>query len=1380
MFRFRKPQFDLFRQAWFVTDQQGSEFEITPIGPRTICANCQNWHNEGLQPQLEDDTTVQPFAGHNSTDDAIIDPYGGSIDQTTTGGTSQAVVLYKRFLAVADAVIEDEERTPSATLKQLIQRHLENMPSQDVLRLIPPSLVTNVITEALGASRQRAASSGSAAAEPRLVINFGGTIPPPPKRALPLHPRALALNTFVPKKQGVDSHSSSESEVKAHDSGASRRPPGMPPMIPSWYRDPAHNRMNPSTLTLKDSQGQIAWTRRTRDTSTSNPKSVFVPKNQQSSQTFTPKSGPKSACSFPPKRLYGMDRLFPPPPKGMYAPPPKGTFPSPKGTFPPKGILSYHGRIRFGYGSLGPPDQHNPNEDPECDPQARGSTDPAPPEVNPTSPTDTTITDATSSAKATAVLFPSDPKATHNCVGPLCAHRSHRTYFRFGENQGLPHGTNTTDPIHHQTFWLTSLWGANIIQFVIHHQLDEDEVQFFGPDFGWTPHQHWLDRNGESRGCGQGCGCCRSHNPEDGPNCDSCYDKQMFLYTCKAAAKAITKCMYPSGIPFRTAISQFRLRYFPCGLRDQNESRNPIYSSPASTVIEGPIELVQDDSTPPFLTEEEERDVDLMAELWSPVPSVHTEIDEDDEDDVTDPSAPPSPRPLVCQGRRPHPQGSGPNVACGRLADNGLGEYAAKCCECGRGLCRKCCRLCQMTNKCKRTFCIYHCGAQVTIGGQSVTQYLARRQNTGRFCQNFGLFYNTRYPGSTVPDRLNFFHECKKYEIKDRRIGEVRQLKYPQLGGQLSRIDHEMDDVCGVRQPTVQDIFENRKRLFRGTNFNPWQPGSNETNPMNGRPYFMNDPTSAWLDHDGWLREDAAPFLNELGGRGPHSALPAEEPQQPMSLAAIARIQNPELQGRVRDPESALPRNWIPLRPEPLGDLLDHSSLQDPLGEATDNELIQLWRPDVWPPIELAADAAASARDVSSRVVWPPVPQTNPSSEVGDPEEEWPRQVNFPSWATPPVEEWLERQQAYLHTSDPYGDWEIEPSSGPVPPVPPPTITRPPVSAPVTTTTPADTDTEKPFASLPENHERVQRAYRDAEANRRTNPRPPLNPPSSLVGSDAFWNDFLRDEKARLRALDISATRPIRSDYDYAYEATMQADAARRGRTRVYPRPDDPTDPDYTSGSDESEEEKARPRWDRNNPNRRVAPPWERSDLTWRGRPRRFAVVPTSSGSDYSDDPDSVHSAPATIGHTIPQPPPPTHSPPLPPPPPLSDETDGWWGSQASTNEADEWWEPPAWSNDYDDWWGHQSWSSWWGSHTWSDSNWWDDQSALWVTEPQWGYAILSAGGDDPNTEHPATNETNDRSNGLDGQMPGYDWPGWPYPPERDGDGPDEGPPSFQ
>ena len=78
---------------------------------------------------------------------------------------------------------------------------------------------------------------------------------------------------------------------------------------------------------------------------------------------------------------------------------------------------------------------------------------------------------------------------------------------------------------------------------------------------------------------------------------------------------------------------------------------------------------------------------------------------------------------------------------------------------------------------------------------------------------------------------------------------------------------------------------------------------------------------------------------------------------------------------------------------------------------------------------------------------------------------------------------------------------------------------------------------------------------------------------------------------------------------------------------------------------------------------------------------------------------------------------------------------------------------------------------------------WWDDQSALWVSEPQdwseehetyeeaWGYAILSAGGDDPNTQRPphgglgpVEDETNDRSDAN----------------EQDGDGPDEGPPSFQ
>ena len=46
--------------------------------------------------------------------------------------------------------------------------------------------------------------------------------------------------------------------------------------------------------------------------------------------------------------------------------------------------------------------------------------------------------------------------------------------------------------------------GLLIMSFIIFH------------DFPWTARRHfgW---------CGQSCGCCRSHNPEDGENCEECY-----------------------------------------------------------------------------------------------------------------------------------------------------------------------------------------------------------------------------------------------------------------------------------------------------------------------------------------------------------------------------------------------------------------------------------------------------------------------------------------------------------------------------------------------------------------------------------------------------------------------------------------------------------------------------------------------------------------------------------------------------------------------------------------------------------------------------------------------------------------------------------------
>ena len=47
--------------------------------------------------------------------------------------------------------------------------------------------------------------------------------------------------------------------------------------------------------------------------------------------------------------------------------------------------------------------------------------------------------------------------------------------------------------------------GLLIMSFIIFHE------------FPWTPRRHFGR-------CGQSCGCCRSHNPEDGRNCEECYD----------------------------------------------------------------------------------------------------------------------------------------------------------------------------------------------------------------------------------------------------------------------------------------------------------------------------------------------------------------------------------------------------------------------------------------------------------------------------------------------------------------------------------------------------------------------------------------------------------------------------------------------------------------------------------------------------------------------------------------------------------------------------------------------------------------------------------------------------------------------------------------
>ena len=47
----------------------------------------------------------------------------------------------------------------------------------------------------------------------------------------------------------------------------------------------------------------------------------------------------------------------------------------------------------------------------------------------------------------------------------------------------------------------------HVVPFLLYH----------GPE-PWTRNGHW------TTGCGQSCGCCRSHNPEEGACCSPCYE----------------------------------------------------------------------------------------------------------------------------------------------------------------------------------------------------------------------------------------------------------------------------------------------------------------------------------------------------------------------------------------------------------------------------------------------------------------------------------------------------------------------------------------------------------------------------------------------------------------------------------------------------------------------------------------------------------------------------------------------------------------------------------------------------------------------------------------------------------------------------------------
>lgn len=46
-------------------------------------------------------------------------------------------------------------------------------------------------------------------------------------------------------------------------------------------------------------------------------------------------------------------------------------------------------------------------------------------------------------------------------------------------------------------------------------------------------HEPPWEARGHRGHCGQSCGCCKSHNPEDGANCEECYDGWVTKTVCK-------------------------------------------------------------------------------------------------------------------------------------------------------------------------------------------------------------------------------------------------------------------------------------------------------------------------------------------------------------------------------------------------------------------------------------------------------------------------------------------------------------------------------------------------------------------------------------------------------------------------------------------------------------------------------------------------------------------------------------------------------------------------------------------------------------------------------------------------------------------------------
>ena len=72
----------------------------------------------------------------------------------------------------------------------------------------------------------------------------------------------------------------------------------------------------------------------------------------------------------------------------------------------------------------------------------------------------------------------------------------------------VPQDTNAPPATDNATIWRL------VMPYVLEH----------GPL--WKVRGHWGH-------CGQSCGCCRSHNPEDGANCSECYDGWVMTTVCK-------------------------------------------------------------------------------------------------------------------------------------------------------------------------------------------------------------------------------------------------------------------------------------------------------------------------------------------------------------------------------------------------------------------------------------------------------------------------------------------------------------------------------------------------------------------------------------------------------------------------------------------------------------------------------------------------------------------------------------------------------------------------------------------------------------------------------------------------------------------------------